>query len=81
VSSSPDICEKLYEAIRVASTEEPGELRDSLRLIDDLGISSMTALMVLMDTAEEAGIPIADMELKELITVGDLVSCFSGLDA
>jgi acyl carrier protein len=75
VSSSPDICEKLYEAIRVASTEEPGELRDSLRLIDDLGISSMTALMVLMDTAEEAGIP------KELITVGDLVSCFSGLDA
>jgi acyl carrier protein len=46
-----------------------------------LGISSMTALMVLMDTAEEAGIPIADMELKELITVGDLVSCFSGLDA
>ncbi len=51
---------------------EAGAVTDASSLRDDLGISSLQALTLIMDLEEEFGITVEDDEFEGLVTVGDV---------
>ena len=71
-----EIQERIYEAIRTASEPVATTMHPALRL-DDLGIPSLRAAMIIMSVAEESGIDPSQLEFRALDTVGDLVSCLA----
>lgn len=51
------------------------------RLREDLGLSSLDAVSLLMAVEEELSIEVTDEELATLVTVGDLVSLLDRKEA
>lgn len=67
---------KVIEHLIAASDEEvkPEDVTDSTRLRDDLDLSSLQAVTLVMDLEDEFGVVIEDEEIESLATVGDVLA-------
>jgi acyl carrier protein len=67
---------KVIEHLIAASDEEvkPEDVKDSTRLRDDLDLSSLQAVTLVMDLEDEFGVVIEDEEIESLATVGDVLA-------
>jgi len=67
---------KVIEHLLTASDEEvrPEDVSDSTRLRDDLDLSSLQAVTLVMDLEDEFGVVIEDEEIEGLATVGDVLA-------
>ncbi len=72
---SDSIREKVIEQLIAASDEEiaPESITDQTSLRDDLDLSSLQAVTLVMDLEDEFGVVIEDEEIEELATVGDVL--------
>jgi acyl carrier protein len=72
---SDSIREKVIEQLIAASDEEiaPESITDQTSLRDDLDLSSLQAVTLVMDLEDEFGVVIEDEEIEELATVGDIL--------
>ncbi len=72
---SDSIREKVIEQLIAASDEEiaPESITDQTSLRDDLDLSSLQAVTLVMDLEDEFGVVIEDEEIEELSTVGDVL--------
>jgi len=72
---SDSIREKVIEQLIAASDEEiaPGSVTDATSLRDDLDLSSLQAVTLVMDLEDEFGVVIEDEEIETLATVGDVL--------
>lgn len=75
-----DLRQRLFEAIRSVVEDVP-TIHDSSRLVEDLGISSLQAALILIETAEAAGISLSEIEAISVETVRDLLTCLSSARA
>lgn len=68
--------EKVIQHILAASDEElsPADVTPLTSLRDDLDLSSMQAVTLVMDLEDEFDITVEDDELESLSTVGDVLS-------
>jgi acyl carrier protein len=66
---------KVIEHLIAASDEEikPEDVTDSTKLRDDLDLSSLQAVTLVMDLEDEFGVVIEDEEIEKLATVGDVL--------
>lgn len=73
---SDSIREKVIEQLIAASDEEiaPETVTDETSLRDDLDLSSLQAVTLVMDLEDEFDIVIEDEEIEELATVGDVIA-------
>ena len=76
MSDPEDIHERVIQHILAASDEEvsAADVRPETSLRDDLDLSSMQALTLVMDLEDEFGITVEDEELDGLRTVGDVLT-------
>lgn len=67
---------KVIEHLLTASDEEinPEDVSDATRLRDDLDLSSLQAVTLVMDLEDEFGVVIEDEEIEGLTTVGDVLA-------
>jgi acyl carrier protein len=67
---------KVIEHLIAASDEEiqPEDVTDATRLRDDLDLSSLQAVTLVMDLEDEFGVVIEDEEIEGLDTVGDVLA-------
>lgn len=67
---------KVIEHLIAASDEEvkPEDVSDSTQLRDDLDLSSLQAVTLVMDLEDEFGVVIEDEEIEGLVTVGDVIA-------
>ena len=72
---SDSIREKVIEQLIAASDEEiaPESITDQTSLRDDLDLSSLQAVTLVMDLEDEFGVVIEDEEIEQLSTVGDVL--------
>jgi acyl carrier protein len=73
---SDSIREKVIAQLIAASDEEiaPETITDETSLRDDLDLSSLQAVTLVMDLEDEFDVVIEDEEIEELATVGDVVA-------
>ena len=66
---------KVIEHLIAASDEEikPEDVTDSTKLRDDLDLSSLQAVTLVMDLEDEFGVVIEDEEIEKLASVGDVL--------
>lgn len=76
MSDTDSMRAKVIEHLLAASDEEikPEDVSDSTRLRDDLDLSSLQAVTLVMDLEDEFGVVIEDEEIESLATVGDVLS-------
>lgn len=69
------IRQKVIEQLIAASDEEiaPESVTDQTSLRDDLDLSSLQAVTLVMDLEDEFGVVIEDEEIEQLSTVGDVL--------
>lgn len=75
--TTPDsIRDKVIEQLIEASDEEvkKEDVSESTLLRDDLDLSSLQAVTLVMDLEDEFGIVIDDEEIEQLSTVGDVLA-------
>ncbi len=67
---------KVIEHLIAASDEDiqPDDVTETTRLRDDLDLSSLQAVTLVMDLEDEFGVVIEDEEIENLATVGDVLS-------
>lgn len=67
---------KVIQHLLTASDEvvNPENVSDSTRLRDDLDLSSLQAVTLIMDLEDEFGVVIEDEEIEALATVGDVLA-------
>ena len=68
--SKKDILDHLYELVRPYS-ETPLELREQSRLIDDVGLSSMKVMELVMQIEDHFDISVPLNILPDVHTIGD----------
>lgn len=70
------IRDRVIQHILAASDEElsSGDVRPETSLRDDLDLSSMQAITLMMDLEDEFDITVEDEELEGLGTVGDVMT-------
>jgi acyl carrier protein len=73
---SDSIREKVIEQLIAASDEEiaPETVTDETSLRDDLDLSSLQAVTLVMDLEDAFDVVIEDEEIEELATVGDVIA-------
>lgn len=74
--TSPDsIRDKVIAHLIAASDEEvaPENVNDDTSLREDLDLSSLQAVTLVMDLEDEFGVEIQDEEIEALNTVGDVL--------
>lgn len=76
MSDPQAIPERVIRHILEASDEEvdAADVRPETSLRDDLDLSSMQAITLVMDLEDEFGITVEDEELEKLATVGDVLA-------
>ena len=76
MSDTDSMRAKVIEHLIAASDEEvkPEDVKDSTRLRDDLDLSSLQAVTLVMDLEDEFGVVIEDEEIESLATVGDVLA-------
>lgn len=69
------IRQRVIEQLIAASDEEiaPESVTDQTSLRDDLDLSSLQAVTLVMDLEDEFGVVIEDEEIEQLSTVGDVL--------
>ena len=74
MTESSSFHRKVIQHILAASDEEfePAAVTPDTSLRDDLDLSSMQAVTLVMDLEDEFGITVEDEELEGLTTVGDI---------
>lgn len=75
--SEPDSMRaKVIEHLIATSDEEvkPENVTESTRLRDDLDLSSLQAVTLVMDLEDEFDVVIEDEEIESLATVGDVLA-------
>lgn len=73
-----NIAQRVHKVFDRTVTVEGG-LTDDLRLDDDLGYDSLGVMEVVVDLEEEFGIEIADEQIENWRTVGDVIRTVRGL--
>jgi acyl carrier protein len=75
MSDTDSMRAKVIEHLIAASDEEiqPEDVTDATRLRDDLDLSSLQAVTLVMDLEDEFGVVIEDEEIEGLATVGDVL--------
>ena len=74
--SRTEILEKLREILRAANdlgADMATEATEDSRLIDDLGLSSVSILFIVIAVEEEFGIQFDDVTVTDFETVGNVV--------
>lgn len=76
MTDSEAIRDKVVQTILDASDEEvrPEDVRPETLLRDDLDLSSMQAITLVMDLENEFDIEVEDEEIEALKTVGDVLA-------
>lgn len=76
MTDSLTIRDRVIEHILAASDEdlEPAQVTDATLLRDELDLSSMQAITLVMDLEDEFGIEVEDEALEALRTVGDVLA-------
>jgi acyl carrier protein len=76
MSDTDSMRAKVIEHLIAASDEDvkPEDVSDSTRLRDDLDLSSLQAVTLVMDLEDEFGVVIEDEEIEGLATVGDVLT-------
>ena len=76
MSDTDSMRAKVIEHLIAASDEDvkPEDVSDSTRLRDDLDLSSLQAVTLVMDLEDEFGVVIEDEEIEALATVGDVLA-------
>jgi acyl carrier protein len=76
---SDSIRERVIEQLIAASDEEiaPESVTDETSLRDDLDLSSLQAVTLVMDLEDEFDVVIEDEEIEQLATVGDVLQIVS----
>jgi len=76
MSDTDSMRAKVVEHLIAASDEDvkPEDVSDSTRLRDDLDLSSLQAVTLVMDLEDEFGVVIEDEEIEGLATVGDVLT-------
>ena len=76
MSDTDSMRAKVIEHLIAASDEDvkPEDVSDSTRLRDDLDLSSLQAVTLVMDLEDEFGVVIEDEEIESLATVGDVLA-------
>jgi len=76
MSDTDSMRAKVIEHLIAASDEEikPEEVTDTTRLRDDLDLSSLQAVTLVMDLEDEFGVVIEDEEIESLATVGEVLA-------
>jgi len=75
MSDADSTRERVVEHLISASDEDvkPDDVSESTRLRDDLDLSSLQAVTLVMDLEDEFGVVIEDEEIEGLATVGDVL--------
>ena len=72
------ICQRVIDLFAtMANTEE--EITADSELIEDLGISSMDILFLISSLEEEFKIKISEKQMRQIVTVGDVVEVVAQL--
>lgn len=76
MSDADSMRAKVIEHLIAASDEEvkPEDVTDATSLRDDLDLSSLQAVTLVMDLEDEFGVVIEDEEIETLKTVGDVLA-------
>ena len=76
MSDTDSMRAKVIEHLIAASDEDvkPEDVTDSTRLRDNLDLSSLQAVTLVMDLEDEFGVVIEDEEIERLATVGDVLA-------
>ena len=74
MSDADSTRERVVEHLISASDEDvkPDDVSESTRLRDDLDLSSLQAVTLVMDLEDEFGVTVDDEEIEGLNTVGDI---------
>lgn len=74
---------KVIEHLIAASDEEitPEDVSESTRLREDLDLSSLQAVTLVMDLEDEFGVVIEDEEIEKLATVGEVLEIIEAKQA
>lgn len=75
-SIEPRVVQHLIEASD--AEVDPGSVVAATRLKEDLDLSSLQAITLVMDLEDEFGITVEDEELEGLATVGDIFDLIEG---
>lgn len=83
MSDTDSMRAKVIQHLIAASDEdvEPKDVTDSTRLRDDLDLSSLQAVTLVMDLEDEFGVVIEDEEIDSLATVGDVLKIIQAKQA
>lgn len=83
MSDTDSMRAKVIEHLIAASDEEvkPEDVTDATRLRDDLDLSSLQAVTLVMDLEDEFGIVIEDEEIESLATVGEVLAVIQAKQA
>ena len=75
MSDTDSIRAKVIEHLIAASDADiaPAGVRETSSLRDDLDLSSLQAVTLVMDLEDEFGVVIEDEEIEKLATVGDVL--------
>ena len=76
MSDTDSMRAKIIEHLIAASDEDvnPEDVSDSTRLREDLDLSSLQAVTLVMDLEDEFGVVIEDEEIESLATVGSVLA-------
>lgn len=79
MTSQDSIREKVIQHLIAASDEDvdASSVSDETSLRDDLDLSSLQAVTLVMDLEDEFGVVIEDEEIEGLATVGDVLRIIS----
>ncbi len=74
MSDTDSMRAKVIEHLIAASDEDvkPEDVSESTHLRDDLDLSSLQAVTLVMDLEDDFGVVIEDEEIEDLATVGDV---------
>lgn len=74
---------KVIEHLIAASDEDikPEDVAEATRLREDLDLSSLQAVTLVMDLEDEFGVVIEDEEIEKLATVGDVLEIIQSKQA
>ena len=83
MSDTDSIRAKVIEHLIAASDTDvkPEDVDESSSLRDDLDLSSLQAVTLVMDLEDEFGVVIEDDEIEKLSTVGDVVEIIQAKQA
>ena len=83
MSDTDSIRAKVIEHLIAASDTDlgPEDVSDSSSLRDDLDLSSLQAVTLVMDLEDEFGVVIEDEEIEKLATVGDVMQIIQAKQA